>query len=286
MISAQHAKSQDYHYLPFVQKSSKWTEERRGFCGGITYVKFWYGGDTVVNDTTWTSIMRTQLTLDMETSCMRGGGSSLYGYVTEDTTKRKVWYIYFSQVEPFLFRDYDGTIGDTMKGTDINANPDPYFSEVITIDTIIEMNGLKMRKLNEGYYEGLGYLGTFSGRWIMGECPDCISVRMMCYERDGKTIYHNPAYESCWPETTSAALVDAKESRFVANPLKHSSLVRTAGYSQLHLVTVTGGELLKVQLDGSDFYNLNVEKYPSGMYYLVLYKKDGSFDKQKVQVLH
>lgn len=274
--------SQTYSYLPFVEKSSVWTEFRGSFCGGGYWDKFSFGNDTTIKDTVWTKLINTY-TSTGEFMCNKNEGSYQYGLVYEDVINKKVW-LKTSSIN-LLLRDYNGTIGDTLRGTDYVPDNLPFFWEKITMDTVVEMNGLRMRKLNDHYFEGLGYLGIFENNSIIYNCIDCISGDIVCYERDGKIIYQNPAYTSCWPETVSTAQVGNEETALVASPLRGTSLVRTAGFDLLRLVSASGSELLRIPLQGADMYSLDASSFPAGNYILVLSRADGSSVRQTVQVV-
>lgn len=112
-----------------------------------------------------------------------------------------------------------------------------------------------------------------------------VAVELLCYERDGKIIYQNPAYTSCWPETVSTAQVGNEETALVASPLRGTSLVRTAGFDLLRLVSASGSELLRIPLQGADMYSLDASSFPAGNYILVLSRADGSSVRQTVQVV-
>ena len=222
---------------------------------------------------------------------------------------------YVSVVE---FKGYD-VLTELSHFTEIDSivsifNMD-YFEDVRIPDTlfdfrgtgveVVDYNGLLLSKYPKGYYEAIGdtsisrstlhvfpiccrafwlrYNGKNSG-WSINDY-DLVDQEFLCYERDGKIIYQNPAYTSCWPETVSTAQVGNEETALVASPLRGTSLVRTAGFDLLRLVSASGSELLRIPLQGADMYTLDASSFPAGNYILVLSRADGSSVRQTVQVV-
>ena len=75
------------------------------------------------------------------------------------------------------------------------------------------------------------------------------------------------------------------ETALVASAQRGTSLVRTAGFDLLRLVSASGSELLRIPLQGADMYTLDASSFPAGNYILVLSRADGSSVRQTVQVV-
>lgn len=108
-----------------------------------------------------------------------------------------------------------------------------------------------------------------------------VSMELLCYERDGKIIYQNPDFSSCWPDDTTA-IKEVKESHIVPSVLKENVLIKTAGYENISLISSDGRKVLAKHLGNSDFYELQIESLPSNIYWLILTDERGNGVKQKL----
>ena len=169
----------------------------------------------------------------------------------------------------------------------------------------VEFNGLNLTKYSNNCYEAIGwnsvtnnnidvfpYVGDLRWLYFNGKKPlwsindyHLVDQEFLCYERDGKIIYQNPDYESCWPEAVSARMTDKEEKQFVPNPLRQTALIATEGYAELRIFTGAGREVLRASLDDAELYTIDPMMFASGMYHIVLYRADGIADTQTVQIV-
>lgn len=153
-------------YIPFVDTSATWQDEDAWWdmgpdVGGYRCYRYYIGGDTLLNDTLFRTVMLTGhggYTGPLGVSLYYHSGDTV-GFMHEDTTARRVYFRRPSWSYSRLFYDFSVGVGpypDTYRyGTNV---------EVDSVDTVLLADGPHRRVfLNnwDHFVEGIGSLTAF-----------------------------------------------------------------------------------------------------------------------------
>lgn len=265
-------KAQDVYY-PFVDTTASWyfkqiVNNPYGADGipTATYKKFYFKKDSLVDN-----IQYYRSYVDF-----KGFG---------DSTPLDFFYEKDSVV--YGVSEYD-FLNDTVKPSAVFDFTD------VPVDRIT-YNGYSFN-VYDGYTESIGYTNgwfpIFRAFWLIfnGESPEWVvndywidPAILTCYERDGKIIYQDPRYSSCWPDDTTA-IREIEDKYIVPSVLMGDVLVKTEGYDKLSLISVNGKVVLNEKLENAGLFELKTEELAPNMYWLILSDKNGNGIRQKVTV--
>jgi len=175
--------------------------------------KYWFEGDTIINDTRYTKVYRQQC--QSETEC---GELYYYGAVREDTIREKIYAIYpcdpaMLPYVPYLcsevlLADFDVKVGDQIEFYPNWPWLDQRSLTVDTVDSMLIDNQYRKRinlvdEYDDGYpdswVEGFGSIvfGLFfpsPGHYVdLGDIP-----QLLCIQINGELLYQDPESDTCF----------------------------------------------------------------------------------------
>jgi hypothetical protein len=261
------ANPQQNTYRNLIQEGKIWSNTIIPSMPG-EYRSYWikFEEDTLINDLNYKKVMRADDSMHSEWH--------LGGFIREDNANQKVYlYNSYSQKEMLLY-DFSLEQGDSI----LSWGGYQY----VKVDTVIyEPFGNSTDSLKQicffgscssrSWIEGIGSLsGILEGLEItVGGTPE-----LVCYYENNNLIYHNPDFETCFPEgiVVSASMPDNKKNiEIFPNPARDKiTLVSLPEHSikEIWLYSITGTCLYSNTNVGSNLYKIQTGHFPAGSYIL------------------
>jgi hypothetical protein len=255
-----------HNYRELVLEEKIWSNTSIPSMPG-EYRSYWikFEGDTIINDLNYKKVLRANDPLHSEWN--------VKGFIREDVANQKVYlYNNYSQ-EDMLLYDFSLEQGDSILtyAGDRYAKVDtvlyePFGNSTDTLKQICFFSSCSWKWI-EGIGSLSGILEGLNAFYLVGG-----TLKLVCYYENNNLIYHNPDFETCFPEgIVSAAMFDNKENlEIFPNPAREKITI----YSQ-------NSRILAVEiydLTGTCFYRkinietnrveLGTDKLPKGMYVL------------------
>ena len=250
-----------------------------------TIYKYW--GDTIINSISYKKMYRTT---------DNGKNWSELGYFRQEG--KNVYYIKKNEAEEKLAYNFSKDMKHRFRPID--------YEYALKSDTIIANNVKKARwffflmfdgdeevyqdiSLDETYYfedviiEDIGsvYVPTFDGLCYcpggMTGCP--CSTSLLCVQKNGELIWHNPNYEECYYERTAINNTVNQQITISPNPVKDKlTLTLPNAENEIKIFDLQGKLWLQQNVGSSA--EVNVSMLPMGTYVLVVNGESYKFVKE------
>ena len=245
--------------------------------------KYWFEGDTIIDNVRYTKVYRQKCKSEME--C---GELLYYAAVREDTIGEKIYAVYpcDSAMLPYipylcdevLLADFNVQVGDQI---DVYANW-PWFDKrsvtINDIDSILIDNQFRKRINLVNYYnfgvsdswvEGFGSItfGLFfpSPKSVcdVGDMP-----MFLCMHINGELVYRNPAYDTCFVRDSGTDIPFIKMSKKKIYYTVASDQLYIQGNYTYRIYDVCGSLVLSGNRTSTA---INISRWATGIYFIQLY---------------
>jgi hypothetical protein len=189
-------------YHPFPDSNAVWGIRAfcmdAGLCGDLTYIKYYYGGDTLINGSNYKIILQQGLMMTSGNCCGVPTGAGA-GYLRQDTVAKKVYWRDQSMSNDTLLYDFSVNVGDTLKGL-------VAFCQTLTVHSIdsILIGTTYRKRINYDVppfapcpYSIIEGIGGTSGLTYYYYGPAEMGSELTCFSENGNLLYLN----SCNPDT-------------------------------------------------------------------------------------
>ena len=261
-----------------------------GICNG--YYRFHTStlGDTVINSSTYLKLYGYTDLVSGSPPCYFALPSIGYkGALRDDTTAKKVFYIFPSENVDSLLFDYNLVIGDAVKGVlfaSVCSN-----GWVSSIDSVL-INALYHKRWNltdcgggvayiiEGIGSNFGLLESIGSHMDSG-------TELICVSDVSGTIYNSGSgMGSCY---VSVKEIYSGDIVFKVYPNPSSDYIKVeiklsdeTQKGQLIVYNILGAEIFKQNVLNTDILTINIDEYNNGIYFFVLSTEVGVIEKEKI----
>ncbi len=249
-----------------VQEGKMWSNTKAGTENINNYRSYWikFQGDTLINDLEYKKVLQADDLLH----------SDWYenGYIREDAANQKVYLYDKYSNEDMLLYDFRLEPGDSI----LTGDGESYAkAESVIYETFGNSNDtLKQIYFDSGsvWIEGIGSLwGVLEGLnafYMLGEITE-----LVCYYENGVLVYHNPDFETCFPDSTTVSVSmfgNKKDIEIFPNPARDKITINTPGSRilEVEIYDLTGTCLYRNVNINSNRIDLETAKLPKGMYVL------------------
>ncbi len=259
------------------------------------YAENYISGDTIINDLLYKKIGKTGY--DVFCTSIVTTGSQYMGALREDTIQNMVLFIPAGYQSDTLLYDYNLQVGDTLPlGYNVTVLGDELF--VWSIDTI-ETNGIaRMRwNLEAEYYgqfasiiEGVGSTNGLLEDIFIFETD----AFLRCYYQNDTLVFLNELFVSeCEMPTDTCFNVGIQENNnlnicniiYSPNPVNNRLAIAFSNDNNeiytLDFYNQLGTKIKSITISSSR-QDINVENLNTGIYYLILKKRDLVINRQKI----
>ncbi|MBA3971394.1 MAG: hypothetical protein H0X46_04505, partial [Bacteroidetes bacterium] len=188
------AKGQTFVYHPFPDSVAVWNFYVYLPCPEIVSLQENYSiaitGDTIIGGLLYQKLFTPHIIKSYDTTICGGEYPGYKGATRQDTTNKKVFFIYPSDTAEYLLYDFTMQLGDTVKGITATSPNDT----VLSIDSILVGGSYRKRwninpYFNISFIEGIGStygLIESSPGYAIGTFP---YYGLQCFSQDGTTLY-------------------------------------------------------------------------------------------------
>ncbi|MFZ4414227.1 MAG: T9SS type A sorting domain-containing protein [Bacteroidales bacterium] len=223
---------------------------------------------------------------------------SFFALLREDTITRKVYAIAAGSTQENLLYDFSLAVNDTaiVYPFSFPIYSGPISIKVESIDSILIAGDYYTRfkiigldfpyGIEEYWIEGIGSTMGIFNSGITGICvTDITFPTLLCFEKEGATLYHNPDFFNCYEhypvgiEETAPAF----RSKIYPNPTNSSLKIESEKeiiYYQL--LSCTGMILLDGKV-GMTSFTLDISDFPPGIYLITLNTANGTIVKKIIK---
>ena len=250
--------------------------------------KYWFDGDTIIENNRYTKVHRQFCT--SETEC---GELEYYAAVREDTIGEKIYcrFAYyrwrpFKDIEEKLLADFAVKKGDSVM-VYADWNPSQYPAVVESVDSIT-INGQERKRVNlvgkyyygaDSWVEGLGSIvhGLFfpNLELIMdvGYPP-----MFLCLHIDNILVYQNPDYNVCYVKDSGVGIAQKEPSvSFTVSPVLADDCLYVKGEDITScFYTLYDARGAVIQSDKLTNDVIDVRSLSSGIYFIRFYTDKNS----------
>jgi len=287
-IIQQNGFSQNDDYVPmFGEKSAGWFQYVDfSEVSGITTLKSYTDGDTVVNNQTYIGLTADWYIMDEDSSY-----TSRIGFYREDVEARKVYSLNRS-TDPNpekLVYDFSISPGDTVQvSVNVSLLMDSINHTITICDETIETDLRVFHLTNLAtekpviWVEGIGSIAGLHANHYSIDC-DKMDEGLVCKMTDDEIIYHYngfEGFEDCPFDIASSSqkLPEPLELKLYPNPV-HNSLrisgdANNIGNARYRIYNVTGQEMKRGYLDYSSETTIDVSTFRSGAYIIEIYNQE------------
>lgn len=218
-----------------------------------------------------------------------GGNGYFYGggFLREDLNTGKVWYrarytpMALNDTSELLMMDMSLQVGDTF---DINygefsAMCYQFGLNIAVVDSIYYLGGRKIIAFNHHDCHGHPYLfiegvGPSAGPTYKQSYEHIAGNYLLCAYKDGIQIYLNDYYGICNPHLNNAVESQWEKNKITLypNPVEDILFLKNDEMTDLQwkIQDICGKEIAKGNIENQYNYEINLEQYPKGAYFIVL----------------
>ena len=270
LVVQQFASAQTNVYHPFPDSNAVWNVYWNCFGFGEAWLSYTMSGDTAITNYTYHKITKPPI---VHIGPCNVGGIAYQGAIREDSSARKVFFVYpFDTLERVLF-DFNLLVGDTFPSDSDFCADHPV---VQIIDSILIGNNYRKRWImaqGPQFIEGIGSTWGF----LEPSCGflDFPSTTLLCFRQNGHTMY---------PDTTGICeIIDFQKDipgknfsvTLSPNPFHTSATLQIKGFEtdmdncEIKIYNSMGALVRDEIITGSD-YILNRKSFPDGIYFYQL----------------
>jgi len=249
-----------------VQEGKLWSNTKAGTENINNYRSYWikFQGDTLINDLVYKKVLQADDSLHADWYVKE--------IIREDAANQKVYLYDNYSNEDLLLYDFSLEQGDSI----LTGNGESYAK----VDTIIyEPFGNSTDTLKQIYF-------AWGGRWIEGigslwgvlEGLNAFYMtgaitKLVCYFENGILVYHNPDFETCFPDNTTVSISkfgNKKNIEIFPNPAidKITIYSQSSRISEVEIYDLTGTCLYRKLNIETNRIDLNTDNLPKGLYIL------------------
>ena len=202
-------------------------------------------------------------------------------YFREETATGRL-YRYFPMIdeEEVLLCDMSLTVGDTFYQISNWGTAHPSVVESVSFE-----NGRKVIRFALPVYPWHDALtfreGIFPNNFPIGylDYYGCES-NLLCEYKDGKQVFENPEYNTCYIDETSVQEQDLQHVSLYPNPAKETVLIEGITAAEVQVYNALG-QMVKTVKDNNE---INVAGLPEGAYLLRIMDFDGQIHTSRMAV--
>lgn len=208
---------------------------------------------------------------------------SFYAFLREDTLTGKVFVISSGNTIEHLLYDFSLAINDTATVFPLSFPPwsGPVLIKVEKIDSI-QVSGkyckrLKIKGVNQNtgmdeyWIEGIGStFGIFNSGITGIIVPDIYYPTLLCFEKDGVTLYHNPYFTDCY-EKSPVGIEEADFASHIAvypNPATSFIEIKSDQEVLFYQLFSANGKMLMDGNTGKKLFTIDLTGLQKGIYIL------------------
>ncbi len=196
LLSAHPSHSQTSVYHPFPDSNANWSIYTFQWAGCFPvsdlYEDYSYvlSGDTMINSLTYHKLVIPFV----QANCSNTAHYSGYqGGIRQDTSTRKVYFVYPNDTMEKLLYDFNLQVGDTIEGILKSSNP-PH-DTVISIDSILIGSEYRKRWFINPFYDIYIIEGIGCTYGLIEQSPGLgitdLASYSICFSQNGQTLYPN-----------------------------------------------------------------------------------------------
>ena len=246
-----------------IREGKLWSNTTIGTLPNSEFQSYWvkFQGDTLINNLLYKKVMRSDDSLHSNWFVKR--------FIREDVASQKVYlYDVTSQLEMLLY-DFSLETGDSILTGDRVS-----YAKVDTV--IYEPFGNSTDTLKQVYFESGGiWVEGIGSLWGVLEGLNAFfttgaSTRLVCYYENNNLLYHNPEFDSCFPDsnTVSNSMFDSKKDiEIFPNPASDKITIHSPNSRifEVEIYDLTGTCLYRNLNPGLNRLDLKTDNLPKGM---------------------
>ncbi|MEI6577636.1 MAG: T9SS type A sorting domain-containing protein [Bacteroidota bacterium] len=224
---------------------------------------------------------------------------SFFALLREDTILKKVFSIPAGSTQEHLLYDFSLALNDTISVYPLSF---PFYSgpiliKVDLIDSILlGSNFYKRLKIsgvnqntgyNEYWIEGIGStMGLFNSGITGIMVFDIYYPTLLCFEKDGVTLYINPNFTSCYQNYPTGIDENSSWDRtlFFPNPANNRIYVESVYGITSYKIESLSGQILKQEMTNTTSFSIDISSLLNGIYLFTLTTDKGSITKKFIKI--
>ena len=249
------------HSQYFVNESSLWSCSEQGTDWvDAPFTVYWikFEGDTLIGDYEYKSILKSSDSLQSAWITV--------GYVREDSLGR-VYKKNYAEEDEFITFDFSMQQGDSI------YEWGDYYHYVESVESKPFGTDQKDRKhINFQWFSWIEGVGSLSGPLWGLDMVDYLATgtwfRLLCYFENGKLVYHNEEFSSCFPVSVPALDHAAREIKVTATvgAVRFQTEGLDTKQAQLHIHDITGRLVYLRTLSGEAEWEVPTDGLMPGVY--------------------
>lgn len=288
--------SQTSQYHPFPDSAAIWNIESYQSCG--LFFDIWnysysiiISGDTVLNGKSYHKLNVPLTVVTSNGSCNSSGTWTILGHyagcIRQDTSIKKVFFIFPSDSVELLLYDFNLVVGDTVKGL-IGI----YSADVVqSIDSILIGGDYRKRWVINPCYGIYLIEGIGSTYGLIESSPGCLSegnnYTISCFKQNNFTLYPD--------NTTNCDIINSTKNdppkiflvTISPNPFHTSTLIEVSAefeYTDLKIYNNLGILVYEEEISKKKSFLLNRNHFQAGVYFLQLIGRNGQTSNKQFVV--
>lgn len=276
-------------YQPFPTSNAMWRENSGGFqCSCCYDYQYTITGDTVINTLTYHKLQKTGVKYldDWIGNCSSNIAYVINQYAgcfRNDSTSKKVFFVYPMTSNDTLLYDFNLSIGDTVPPSPLNNNGN-FLNVVTDIDSVF-LGGVYLKRFKldscwqQVYYiEGIG---STHGLLSPTMCPFEAMYNLQCFTKNSITVYPD--------STTTCSIVTSLNETI---PINHFSIFPNPTTGKLYITTNVQsydisifnmtGQLIQKRNFNSNSTLLDISNLPTGLFLIQLSENEMQLYKQTI----
>jgi hypothetical protein len=244
--------------------------------------KYWFEGDTIINNIRYTKVYRQKC--QSETEC---GELSYYAAVREDTIAEKIYAVYLCDsmqlsdyssytCDEVLLADFNVQAGDQIE---VYTNWPGLYKRSITIEDV------DFIQIDNQYRKRISVMGYSRDLWVEGfgsiayglffPSPEIVidlgSIPVfLCMHINGELLYQNPEYDICFIHDSGTGIPSVKSSDSKYYSIVNKQLYIHGDYA--YRIYDARGSLVLSGIYASTA--INISQWIAGIYLIQLYNNE------------
>ncbi len=178
-------------------------------CMSVLDMKYWFEGDTIIDNKRYTKVYEQYCYSATECS----DNLRYFAAIREDTTAEKLYCLHVDDGEERLIADFDVKAGDEIMVASYwgyELMDDIWYTqvEIESVDSVLIQNQYRKRinvcdrypgNVKDSWIEGIGSIGYGLLFPFAPGIPDARDAPVfICFQENDRLIYRNPNFESCY----------------------------------------------------------------------------------------
>lgn len=276
-------------YQPFPTSNAMWRENSGGFqCSCCSDFQYTITGDTVINTLTYHKLQKTGVKYleDLLGNCTSNIAyviNQFAGCFRNDSTNKKVFFIYPMTSNDTLLYDFNLSIGDTVPPSPLNDNGN-FINVVTDIDSVF-LGGVYHKRFKlDSCWQQLYYIegiGSTYGLLSPAMCPFEAIYNLQCFTKNSMTVYPNST-TTCSIVTSLKETTPINQFSIFPNPTAGTLYITTNLQSYDISIFNSTGQLIQKKNFNSNSTLLDISNLQTGLFLIQLSENEMQLCKQTI----